>query len=287
MYMVFSTTLSFVASLALGSCGTYVPEIQEFPGGPAAGQLFVQAIVQNVTCEVQNAVYNVIAGDLEDVRNKVNPRRLTAWFDNWGVQVTLNLTIDEGGGISPSASWFPPSPVGALFNLDAAGVFSSAATRIDKVTSFYTIKELAARRCAPGSRPGGLYMLQSDLKLEEWLSDVVMLQGTGVVKLPSDNSGPLKADVITHEVKFVVVSSGTLTPGWQLRRVNVNQGGPLLAAGRTRTHDLTITFGPLDKAAAAQGRIAPSSSASNSHLASEIGLAVSNAIRTNVLIPVR
>jgi hypothetical protein len=269
-----------IASM-LGGCGTYVPEIQEFPGGAAAGQLFVQAIVQNITCEVQNSIYNVISGDKEDLRNGVIPWRQTSWLDSWGVQVTLSLQVDETGGLNPTVSWMPPSPMAAIFNLDAGATLSADALRIDKLNSYYSVKELYSRsRCNPADRPGGLFLLQNDLKLEEWLSDVVMLQGTGAATLPNSTDGPFKQDVISHEVKFVVVSSATVTPGWKLTRVSINQTGSLLSAGRTRTHDLTITLGPMDKVAAAKGIKAPSTAASNSHLASEIGLAVANSIRT-------
>src|SRR5712692_6921537 len=81
----------------LSGCGTYVPEIQEFPGSPGQGQLLVRSIVENVRCEIQNAVYDVINEDREDVAKRKIPVRHTAWLDNWGVQATLTLTIDETG----------------------------------------------------------------------------------------------------------------------------------------------------------------------------------------------
>lgn len=272
-------------TLMLAGCGTYVPEIQEFPSSPAQGQLLVHSIVQNVTCEVQNAVYDVINDDKNDFRTKAIDQRRTSWLDTWGVQITLNLTVDETGSVNPVVNWLPPSPATAIFNLGAGGTLSAAATRIDKLHSYYSVSDLVARRCSPDSRPGGLFLMQSDLKLKEWLLDNVMEEGTGEVVYSGNPDGPFKQDVISHEVMFIVVSSGNVTPGWQLTRVSINQSGSFLSAGRTRTHDLLITLGPMDKTALAKGTKAPSTSAQNSNLASEIGLAVTSGIRSGLVLP--
>ena len=265
-------------ALMVGGCGTFVPEIQEFPGDAGDGQALVQAIVTNITCEVQNAVNFVIRTDMEDAKRFHQPRN-AAWLDNWGVQLTLNLTIDEKTSGNPTVSWLPPSPASAVFNLDAGVAGSVTATRTDKVSSFFTVQELVKMGpCDPADRKGGLFLLQSDLKLREWLVYNTMLGGSGTVRFPTDTSGPIKQDVISHEVKFEVVTSGNVTPGWKLTRVSVNQGGTFLTAGRTRSHDLLITFGPTD--AAPKGK-KPSITATNSHLAAEIGLAVANGIRSS------
>jgi len=57
----------------------------------------------------------------------------------------------------------------------------------------------------------------------------------------------LKLDVLSYDIKFVVVSSGNVTPSWKIVSLSANSGeSPFLAAGRSRTHDLTLTFGPGD-----------------------------------------
>jgi hypothetical protein len=107
------------------------------------------------------------------------------------------------------------------------------------------------------------------------------------------SDGPLKTNVLSHEVKFDIQNSGNLTPGWKLTRVMVNQTGNLFSATRDRVNDLTITLGPTlptpkpvkDK----QGHIkfvtvpGPAPDAYTAALASAIGLAVANAIRTTPL----
>lgn len=73
----------------------------------------------------------------------------------------------------------------------------------------------------------------------------------------------LKTDAISYEIKFIIVSSGNVTPMWKLVQVSANTSGTFFSTSRTRTHDLIITIGPND------GRTL------NAHLASEIGQAVS------------
>ena len=57
--------------------------------------------------------------------------------------------------------------------------------------------------------------------------------------------GAPKADTISYEIKFIIVSSGNVTPTWKLVRVSANSGStPFFSTGRTRTHDLIVTIGP-------------------------------------------
>jgi hypothetical protein len=114
----------------------------------------------------------------------------------------------------------------------------------------------------------------------------------GVIEYPNgENDSNLGQDVLSHEVKFEVTTSANASPGWMLTRATVNQAGPLWMASRDRTHDLTITFGPVDPStyqltnAFVKGRWVqvsvpgPSAAAQNIHYASQIGLAISNNLR--------
>jgi hypothetical protein len=271
-----------LASSVLSGCGTYVPSIQEFPKDAADGQMLVQAIVTNIKCEVQDAVALAYS------------RYPRTFMDTWGVQMTLSLAIDEKSSATPSVNWLPPSPTSAVFNLGAAATLSASATRTNKLNSFYTVQELKALGpCVTSNRPGGPMLLQSDLKLKEWLFDAMSTSSTGAVPYSRNTvSGPFKQNVISHEVKFEVVTGGSITPGWRLARATVNQSGSFLGATRTRTHNLNITFGPTDvvivpvlvsnSVVQRQELRVPNTAAANAHLASEIGLAVANGIRSSL-----
>jgi hypothetical protein len=263
--------LPLAAALTIGGCGTYVPEIQEFPGNSVQGQKLVSAIVTNIKCEVRDALY-----DLYRIEKRT-------FLDKWGVQMTLNLTIIEKGTLNPTVDWMPPSPASAVFTLGTGGTLSSEATRTDKLSSFFTVAEL--RRlgpCTREERPGGPFLLQSDLKLNEWLIDAVTAGHTGGVNYDVDTlSGPFKEEVLSHEVKFDVVSSGDISPSWKLTRATVNPSGTFFSVSRDRSHDLTITFGPTDISTepGKKGKAVPSRIAADAALASDIGVSVSNGIR--------
>jgi hypothetical protein len=258
-------------------CGLAVPDIQEFPGGTAQGQVLVHDIVTNINCEVQEAIEAVY---------KHNTHTM---LDNWGVQIALSLQVSEKGTVNPTLNWVPPSAATRIFNLNTGVDLSSEATRIDKLNSFFTVEELRKFKiCA--YRTNGPMLLQSDLKLKEWLFDVLDVGTTGQVNYGRNTpKSTFGNDVISHEIKFEVITGGNLTPGWKLENVSINQDGQLLAANRGRIHDLTITLGPTDETLVlmkdAHGNIVkkvvarPSQAAFDSHFASQIGLAVANSIK--------
>ena len=93
-------------------------------------------------------------------------------------------------------------------------------------------------------------------------------------KASGGGGGGSAPDTLTIEIKFIIVTSGNVTPTWKLLRVSANTGSsPLFALGRTRTHDVIITIGPNN------------TPTQNTHLASQIGNAVGNANRTEVTTP--
>lgn len=278
---------ALLLGMSVAGCGTYVPNIQEFPGDTVDGQLFVKQILHNINCEITNAVRYVIEQD-KKLAKANNGKRTAAWFEGWGVQTTLALTIDEKGSINPVVNWLPPSPASTIFNLAGTGNVSSQGTRIDKINSYNTVKQFLHNQCL--ERPNGLWMLSSDLKLREWIVYAISAANSDEISLPADANGPWKSNVISHQIKFIVSSTGSITPGWKLERVLVNQSGNSLTASRDRTHDLTITLGPAEKVqtvvtlrdgsvTAVSAFTRPSSQAADAHLASQIGSAVASSIR--------
>jgi hypothetical protein len=273
------------ASILLTGCGLHVPEIQDF-GNQTSGQQLIQSIIYNVTCEAQDAINGIY-------NNPDHPRRST-FLDTWGVQINMSLQVEEKSSASPTVNWLPPSPASSVFNLAGGGTLSADATRQDKTNSYFTVSELRKLGpCTQGSRPDGILLLQSDLGLYEWLNAQVIAADTHKIQYSTDYSdGPFKTNVLSHEVKFDATTSGNITPGWKLTRVLVNQSGNLFSATRDRTNDLIVTLGPTmpkpkitkDKkghfvTVASPG---PSDDAYTASLTSQIGLAVSNALKTSL-----
>lgn len=202
------------------------------------------------------------------------------------------------------------------FNFGFGGSLSSEATRVSKLSLFFQMGELihpdlraylqtgvesnfayyAAEHsnetsCLQPVTHGADLFVQSELKLKEWLTAAMLIQWTSVGDF---STVPQKIDkgVISHEAKFQIVSSGNVNPVWRLVRVTNATSSPLLNASRDRTQDLLITMGPVEggrpREGGAGGGVAVaagstptlSAAALNSHLASEIGLAVSAAVRS-------
>ena len=264
----------------LAGCGTYVPEIQENPVNPSGGQLLVKAIVNSIHCEVKNAVLAVLGpkGVPQDLSQKQG-----AFMNHWGLQMALTLTVEEKSTLSPVAVLTPVSPPTSIFTMGLGATATADATRKETLNFYYTVDEL--RRGRPCPQPNNLepyaphdsLFLQNDLKLKEWLFDVVMAVGTNEIGAPTDVKSILKQNVIAHEVKFEVVTTGNAMPAWKLLRVNVNQSGTFLSATRDRTHDLTITFGPIDPTQRNGGLIPI---AENLHVISLFGLAAGTAAKS-------
>jgi hypothetical protein len=266
-------------ALGISGCGTYVPEIQEASSDQSNGQLLVHAIVRSIHCEIRNAIAYVIDEDkrLAPLNGGV---RSAEWLEGWGAQVGLSLTTEEKTALNPTSAWSPPSPAKALFALGLGVNLSSDATRIDKFNYYYTVADLYKQgACAADQspHPTGSLLIQSDLKLREWLLSQVLNVGTGESGVPTSANTLLKQNALSHEVKFEVVSTGSLTPSWKLVNVTVNQTGTFFSTTRDRTHDLLITFGPTDP-----NTPGLSGAAYASYLASQIGLAISEQVKSGI-----
>jgi hypothetical protein len=257
--------------LSTVGCGTYVPPMQEFWEGNnsssfSAGGLLEYRIKKKVYCAIVDAV----------ARQPALPK-------DWAVQVTLDLQVDEAGAINPGASFINPLPNSQSFTLGAGGTISSQATREDKFGSYWKLSKLTGglegNPCDDPPAQGSSLLIEADLGIAEWLTDALKSENY----LPSSAltgkaDAAFKQDYLSHHIKFIVISSGNVTPTWKLVRLSTGNGSsPLGSASRTRTHDLLITFGPAFKANGAN-------IAFTSHAAQEFGIAVSNGNRA-VLAP--
>jgi hypothetical protein len=239
--------LLFLLGISLSACGTYVPNIQEI-GDDAQGELLVKAIVGSIHCEIRNAVNTVINNDIKD--SKQNGVRYAEFLDNWAAQIALTLQVEEKSTINPTALWTPPGSPHSIFTLGGGLNFSADATRKDILNYYYTVKELKALGPCPTNyvqeHPPGSLLIQNDLKLAQWLSAQVTLAAVGQIGVPRGPKTALKQNALSHEVKFELVTTGSINPAWKLIRFSFDQSGSLFATTRDRTHDLIITLGPVD-----------------------------------------
>jgi len=162
---------------------------------------------------------------------------------------------------------------------------SSNATRIDILNYYYTVAEMYGQGnyCTDQLKgnnrtnyPVGSLLIQSDLRLREWL--LAAVRGLATYNISFDNKNAKNA--ISHEIKFEIITSGNITPTWKLIHAAINPSSPFFSTSRDRTHDLLITFGPNDPATKSLGVGTP---AANTNLASQIG--ISNGIHINGSLP--
>jgi hypothetical protein len=247
---------AFLVLLAstLGGCGSRVPPLQDLPGSEAKTQQFIHEIVHSVHCEIFNAIRNVAPAE---------------FLEGWGAQVLLTLQIDEQTGLNPNGVWMIPLPMPSMFFLGLGATLSQHATRIEKLNFFYSVDSIRAlpknMKCTFPPNVGSL-LIQSDLGLYDWLEAEAVGVDTSEFGAPNDPNSIFKQNVLQHEVKFDVVTSGNITPAWKLARATVNQSGSFLSTSRERIHDLLITLGPVDPQAVT-GLI---QAAESVHLASQI-----------------
>ena len=265
-------------ALMVAGCGTYVPEIQEIPG--ADSERLVQAIVGSIKCEIKDAIVWVINDDRTNALTYAQPIN-TNWLLDWGAQIQVTLQVNEQSTISPSGLYFPMN----IFFLGGSVSLSSSATRINILNYYYTVPEMYnnGKYCTETVKnnnrtnyPTGSLLIQSDLKLREWLLTAV--RGLATDNISFDNKNAKNS--ISHEVKFEIITSGNVTPTWKLVHAAINPNSPLFSTSRDRTHDLLITFGPNDSATKSLGVGTP---AANTNLASQIG--ISNGIHINGGLP--
>jgi len=202
--------------------------------------------------------------------------------------VSLITTLPNA--ITTFGKGIPPVSTGQSRSIGFGGTLSSTATRIDKFVPSWSVSYLMIpdgpnSPCTdPKNDPfrrihwepdfSSPFIIEGDLGIQDWLVGATIVNtfiasetgtpgGSTKASTPGGGGGGVKADTISYEIKFIIVSSGNVTPTWKLVQVNANTSGTFFSTGRTRTHDLIITIGPND-----QGTLF-------AHLASEIGQAVS------------
>jgi hypothetical protein len=258
------------------------------------------------------------AGSIVSPASGLPQGRRLDWLRKWAAQAILTLTIDEKTTLNPGLSLntifkndlkkfvngtvtTPQSSAwafGATASADAtrketlswyidfadfAGKSAKARMEMrkarierDRLYNLARISGAATPDSACGNQNG--ILIQGDLKFREWLYAALLpafVQGGIISDYAASLAAEAKAskkDVLSHQITFVILYSGSINPSWKLVNVSIDQSSTLFNTQRTSTQDLIITLGPSVNGA-------PSQSAQNAALASQIGLAVANAIR--------
>jgi hypothetical protein len=258
-------------------------------------------VKQRIFCELGKAVQYV--NHNFPVSSGSSPNNLKPYAQNpipldFLVQISLSFQVDETSSLSPGVVLTQTLPnavttfgagaaavtTGQSRSIGFGGTLSSTATRIDKFVPSYSIRYLMIpfgpnSPCTdPKNDPfrknhwepdsSSPFVIEGDLGIQDWLTGATIVNNLIVSQTSGAagggaSVGGLATDAVSYEIKFIIVSSGNVTPTWKLVQVSANSSGTFFSTGRTRTHDLIITIGPNDKRTL------------DAHLASEIGQAVS------------
>jgi hypothetical protein len=251
----------------IAGCGTRVPIVQEVWEPVAINEDLKLKIRKKIFCETAIAIQSV-----RNKRTGVFYGADLALPEDYGVQIQTTITIDEATALNPSVGLqeiLPNAVVSKVNvpqsrNMNLTGTLSSVATRVDTSYSYYNVGKISydprtGREvntwCKDPDKTGDLSgsspLLIVDLGIEDYLRRAVYatarLPSSAVVET-STAGKTAKLDVFSYQVKFVVVTSGGINPVIKLANLATGFGTqPLLSMGRTRTHDLILTFGPGDK----------------------------------------
>jgi hypothetical protein len=281
---------------ALTACGTHVPQLHEaWEQADVSDPFLVRRIKQSIYCELRNAV--------RDEMGQAAPPNGTgsAIPDDLGAQITLSLEVDETGAANPGATISKGLGGSDLFSIGLGATLSSEATRIDKYYSYFSAAQLKVPlsvqdtsckvfdkngRLVDISHEGSSPLISGNLGIDAWLKGA-LIQQSAIPSSPELKGSFTKLDVISYDVKFIIITTGTATPMWKFVNLTAGTGAPFVSANRTRTHELILTLGPSDTTTSVSksGKrtvvSAPTGPAQDLHFATEIGQAVANAIRSN------
>jgi hypothetical protein len=263
---LYAGTFVLVCTLLLTGCGIGTPDIQEFWGTTDDADSQMQLIIKAAKCELRRATQIIVAVNKE--REQVQGPLLT-FFNTWGADVLFQFTIDEKSALNPVISFTPPLPsVTEHFSngtttltpqsesFGFGGQFSTEGYRQEKLHSFYKISDLVGdiqklppakstfeQQCSQRNGSGTL-LLQSDLKLYDWLRFVANEHIVGTVNLEEKDQF-VQSGVITHDVKFDITSAGNFSPTVKLFRISITSGSSsFFSATRDRSQEVIITLGP-------------------------------------------
>jgi hypothetical protein len=292
--------LGLFLPLTLGGCGILTPEKDIFvnnspaDGGAASPEGHLEnAVVDDVKCELSKGIWDVMGPSYA-------PHKLglaVPWLMNWGASVTLKITVEEQGSLSPGVSLMKPfanyvsvfpsggnvlSPQSFSLGLGLSG--SANATRVETIAFTYTFKELLAdanniykrkQKVSCNEQENGI-MINSDLKIAEFIYDKASIAELGEASSSSNPTWP-PYTTFQDEVTFVATYGGNVTPTWHFAKIGADPTGTLLNASRMKTNDVLITLGAVTPAKAnAPAQL--STQSQNVHNAALIGGAAGTAV---------
>jgi hypothetical protein len=126
------------SALMLGGCGLFVPEMHGLTEDQLDEIASENDVINQIKCEIHRAIDPKINGES------------VAWLANWNAKVSLVLTVDEKGSLSPGFLLTEPFKIpskGQMFSLGGGANVSADATRKETVGFTYSDQERQCFTC--------------------------------------------------------------------------------------------------------------------------------------------
>jgi hypothetical protein len=173
----------------------------------------------------------------------------------WGASVTLKIQVQEQIGVNPGVSLTTPLensvrmfPAGGnvvvpqSFSLGLGLTGGATTTRVETISYTYVFTDLIKEVESCKKFETG-FMIQSDLKIEQFMTDKATIVGPGEAATGNREYPPFST--FQDDITFVASYGGNATPTWKFARVTANSATPLIGAARTSTNEVIITLGPV------------------------------------------
>jgi hypothetical protein len=297
--------ISLVLATALGGCGLTTPDKHLFVDDKVPAKnlspegIHENEVIGHIRCEIANGVYK--AKELGVAWFSPFPKKTVDAFApkpakpvnlGWGALVTLKLQVQDQSGLNPGVSLTKPLE-NAIFKFPSGGNVTSpqsfslglgltagaTATRVETISFTYVFSDIISEKGDCKKLETGL-MIESDLKIEQFITDKATIAVTGEAASGNRNFPPYSA--FQDDITFVISYGGNATPTWKLASVTANSTSPAITAARTSTDEVIITLGPVTKAATLFAPAQLSTEATTIHTTSLIGTATSSATTAQV-----
>lgn len=252
-----SIAAAVLMASGMTGCGTVVPQIGEIWEERDINSGMAYTIKKKIFCELVDAIDET---NRENALILPNMPPVLPLPDDYGVQMQTTLTIEENSSLNPLVTLNRTLPngfaagitnIGQNYNIGFGGAASSTATRTDTSFSYYQVGKISrgsnAAYCRSDKDQANYNLssplIRSNLGIKEFL--VANTRAALIIRSSSRGKAKTaKLDVYSYEIKFVVLTNANVNPTWKLVPVSGGGGLPLAGTGRTRTHDLILTFGP-------------------------------------------
>jgi hypothetical protein len=235
-------------------------------GTPSPSGLYENRIVGHIRCELREGVRRALV--FPEVK----------WLRGWGATVTLKISVDESGGLSPGVSILEPLKNAQSFTLGLGVSGSAHTTRVETISFTLAFDELLKESptLCEGLQNG--ILIDSDLKIAQFIYDKAVVAAVGEATNKPVTTPPY--ETFTEQLTFVTSFGGSATPTWKFTRVTVDPNSPLLNATRGKTNDVLITLAAVAKKAGGGAPAQLTQVGRDHHTAGLIGTATASQIQS-------